>query len=146
MVKHLTLKLGCWVDYAVLDYLMQLDGIDKVEVNEDKDTLDIYYNDVIISLMIILMEIEFVLQVQKIPYVIGFDKHSNKVLKEKEVIVDLVCCEYCVMGNIYDLLGINGIDKVCTDYDGIKSNNIKFFISYDDNIISEEDVNNWKYI
>ena len=36
-MKHLTLNLECWIDMEVLDYLMQLDGVDKAEVNEDKD-------------------------------------------------------------------------------------------------------------
>ena len=57
-MKHLTLNLECWIDMEVLDYLMQLDGVDKAEVNEDKDTLDIYFDDKIIPLKILVMEVE----------------------------------------------------------------------------------------
>ena len=145
-MKHLTLNLECWIDMEVLDYLMQLDGVDKAEVNEDKDTLDIYFDDKIIPLKILVMEVELFLKIDKIPSIIGFDKNSDKELVKKNVTVDDICCEYCVMGNVYDLLLMKGIEKVSTDYDFEKWENINFFIEYDKDLISEEDVNKWKFV
>ncbi len=145
-MKHLTLKLECWIDMEVLQYLMQLDGVDKVEVNEDKDTLDIYFDDKIIPLKILVMEVELFLKIDKVPSIIGFDKNSDKELIKKTVTIDDICCEYCVMGNVYDLLLMKGIEKVSTDYDFEKWENVNFFIEYDKDLISEEDVNKWKFV
>lgn len=145
-MKHLTLNLECWIDMEVLEYLMQLDGVDKALVNEDKDTLDIYYDDKIIPLKILVMEVELFLKIDKLPSIIGFDKHSDKELVKKKVVVEDICCEYCVMGNIYDLLLMKGIEKVSTDYDFEKWENVNFFIEYDKDLISEEDVNKWKFV
>jgi L-fucose isomerase len=78
--------------------------------------------------------------------IIGFDKNSDKELVKKTVTVDDICCEYCVMGNVYDLLLMKGIEKVSTDYDFEKCENINFFIEYDKDLISEEDVNKWKFV
>lgn len=145
-MKHLTLNLECWIDMEVLEYLMQLDGVDKALVNEDKDTLDIYYDDKIIPLKILVMEVELFLKIDKLPSIIGFDKHSDKELVKKNVVVEDICCEYCVMGNIYDLLLMKGIEKVSTDYNFEKWENVNFFIEYDKDLISEEDVNKWKFV
>lgn len=145
-MKHLTLNLVCWIDMEVLEYLMQLDGVAKAEVNEDKDTLEIYYDDKIIPLKVLVMEVELFLKMEKTPSIIGFDKNSQKELVKKVVTVDDICCEYCVMGNIYDLLFMKGIEKVTTDYDFVEWRNINFFIEYDKDLISEEDVNKWKFV
>ena len=145
-MKHLTLNLECWIDMEILEYLMQLDGVDKALVNEDKDTLDIYYDDKIIPLKVLIMEVELFLKIEKLPSIIGFDKHSDKNLMKKTIVVEDICCEHCVMGNIYDLLLMKGIEKVSTDYDFVKWENINFFIEYDKELISEEDVNKWKFV
>ena len=145
-MKHLTLNLECWIDMEVLEYLMQLDGVSKALVNEDKDTLDVYYDESIMPLKILIMEIELFLNHEKVPFIIGFNKHSDSILNERVVIVDDVCCEYCVMGNIYDLLLMKGIEEVNTDYDFKKWKDVKINIKYDKNIISEDEVNKWKYV
>lgn len=145
-MKHLTLKLECWIDMEVLEYLMQLDGVDKAEVNEDKDTLDIFYNDAIIPLKILIMEIELFLKIDKVPSIIGFNKHSDVEHNEKVFVIDDICCEYCVMGFVCDLLLTKGINEVSTDYDFVNYENVKFFVKYDKNIISEEEVNKIKYV
>ena len=41
---------------------------------------------------------------------------------------------------------MKGIEKVSTDYDFEKWENINFFIEYDKDLISEEDVNKWKFV
>ena len=45
---------------------------------KDKDTLDIYFDDKIIPLKILVMEVELFLKIDKIPSIIGFDKNSDK--------------------------------------------------------------------
>ena len=122
-MKHLTLNLECWIDMEVLDYLMQLDGVDKAEVNEDKDTLDIYFDDKIIPLKILVMEVELFLKIDKIPSIIGFDKNSDKELVKKTVTVDDNRKELKYKLKLTP--GENKLEIIAYNIDGIKSKHVK---------------------
>ena len=68
---------------------------------------------------------------------------NSKNKKDTIVIKDL-CCEYCLMSMIEDLLEIDGIESAFTDFDYHKKNNVNIFITYNDKLIKNNQLNEIK--
>ena len=125
------------------DYLISLKGINDVKISNDNYLeVNINYDNKIIDDKIILKEIYLFLDIyninKEIPSLLGFNKYKDNVSKYETTIKD-ACCEYCLMGFIEDLYEKDGIISVKTNYH-INLWNIKINISYDNSIISKEEI------
>ena len=135
---ELTLKYDCLIDKEIKDYLLKINGIEDIKINLDTGEIYIKYNN--ISIKLILMEVELFLDVVKFPSLIGFDKHSKNKLLDYEMVINDLCCEYCLKTNIDILFETNGIESVRTDFDYINNKDVKIFIKYDNNKINIESI------
>jgi len=133
----LTLKYDCLINSDLKNYLLTIKGIEKVVIDDD---ICIEYDSNLISIKMIVINIDLFLKTTNVPSLIAFDKHSKNNLLEQEIILDDLCCEYCLKGSIEDLLLIDGIENVWTNYDYNKKSDIKVFIKYDNKKISEEKI------
>ncbi len=139
-MQKITLKLDCWLNDELKNYLMELNGISKVTIDKDKDVIDIAYDSTLTNVFIIKNEIEIFLKIEKTPSFVMFDKHSKEITKNYEILIKDLCCEYCLKGFIEELLLKDGIEKVSSDFDYINLNNVKININYNDKILSEKDI------
>ena len=138
-MKELTITIDCWSHKELKEYLNSLKGISEVDINgEDKLEIYIKYNSDLITLKIIELEILSFLKLLNVPSIMGFDKHSDKNLKEYLIIRKDICCEYCVKGVVEDLFFLDGIEKVEATLE--KDTIIK--IKYDSKVLSLNDVKN----
>ena len=135
---ELTLKYDCLIDKEIKDYLLKINGIEDIKINLDTGEIYIKYNN--IGIKLILMEVELFLDVVKFPSLIGFDKHSKNKLLDYEMVINDLCCEYCLKTNIDILFETDGIESVRTDFDYINNKDVKIFIKYDNNKIDIESI------
>lgn len=140
-MKELTLKYDSYDLYSDIEnYLLTLKGIKKVNFNEDNNEVFIEYDSNTITIKLILMEIDLFMNTNS-PSLFGFDKHSNNKLLDYEIVINNLCCEFCLKGNIEDLILIDGIESARTDYDYTKNKrNVKIFIKYDNNLVNIEKI------
>ena len=142
-MKALTLKVEhlYGIDKEFNIYMLNFNGIE--EVNVDQGTLDIYikYDENKISINRIKLETMLFLGLNTIPYLLAFDKHYKEHLEDDVVIINNLCCEYCLKGMIEELLMTEGISKASSDYDYMNNKNVKIYISYDKRIITKEQLN-----
>ena len=134
-MNTISLKLNTWVYDELIDYLKSINGIKNVEISND---ITIYYDN--ISLKVIIKEIYLFLNILNIPSILSFDKHLSNNLKEYQILINDLCCEYCLMSDIEELLYINGINSAYSNYDFKDKNNVVIYITYDSSIISKEEL------
>lgn len=140
-MKELTITFDdLWLDKELKEYLSTLKGIHNVEIDLKYESITIRYNSELISIKIIKLEILTFMDVLKTPSVISFNKHSNKILTKTTIVIKDLCCEYCLKGMIEELLLINGIEKVDTNFDYINKKDVPLHIEYDKELISKEDI------
>lgn len=141
-MKELTLKVeylyGADEEFGL--YMKDFNGIE--EAKYDKDTLDVYikYDETKISLNRIKLEVFLFLGINTMPSLLAFDKHSKNKLEKATITIKDLCCEYCLKGMVEELLFVDGIEKVETDFDYINKQDVNFSISYDRNIITEDKI------
>lgn len=126
-----------YLDVGIDEYLLTVKGINEVNVN-GKEVI-ISYDSKLISLKVIKLEIYLFLGIKN-PGILMFNKNSDIELTINNYILDDICCEYCLLGKIDELLDIEGIYKVINDYDGDSRKKVKINISYDKEVVS------WKMI
>ena len=81
----------------------------------------------------------------KIPSVIAFDKCvSNSHIRKNIIVIKDICCEYCLKDMIKELLVVDGIESAYTDFDYNNKFNVNIFITYNDEIIGKEKINELK--
>ena len=136
-MNKITIELDTILDKGLLEYLKTIDGIENCDINEGK--ISIVYKDNI-SLFVIVKEICLYLDILKIPSILSFDKYLPNNLKEYQILINDLCCEYCLMSDIEELLYINGINSAYSDYDFKDKNNVAIYITYDSSIISKEEL------
>lgn len=142
MINKVILKYDCDLYDDLSLYLLNLKGINNVIVNKNDNIIEILYDFNVISLYIISKEIELFLQIDKFPSLIGFDKCSNSKLEYYDIIIKDLCCEYCLKSNIWELLVIDGVSKVYTDFDYKCKDNVRINVLYDSNLISIREIIN----
>ena len=120
-------------------YLMNLNGVKLSLSRLDNEEVYIEYDSAVISLIVLKLELLNFLDCLKIPSIIAFDKHIKDGNKDTIVIEDL-CCEYCLKSMIEELLDMNGINSAATDFDYNNKQNVKIFITYDKDKISSLDL------
>lgn len=136
-MNKITIEIDTILDKGLLEYLKTIDGIENCDINEGK--ISIVYKDNI-SLFVIVKEICLYLDILKIPSILSFDKYLPNNLKEYQILINDLCCEYCLMSDIEELLYINGINSAYSDYDFKDKNNVVIYITYDSSIISKEEL------
>lgn len=136
-MNKITIEIDTILDKGLLEYLKTIDGIENCDIKEGK--ISIVYKDNM-SLFVIVKEICLYLDILKIPSILSFDKHLPNNLKEYQILINDLCCEYCLMSNIEELLYINGINSAYSNYDFKDKNNVVIYITYDSSIISKEEL------
>lgn len=125
-------------------YLMSLKGILNVNIeNEDQLIIYIKYNPDLITSEIIKMEILLFLDILNRPSILAFDKHPDIKTSVYKIIRDDICCDYCLKGAIEDLFGIEGIEKVESNFSEenyIKYEPIVININYNSDLIIYDDM------
>lgn len=141
-MDKLTLEIGNsdFLESGLIDYLYTLDGIKFAQVNAKDDKIYVEYNSSAISLKLLKREILLYLNIKKIPSIIAFDKHDIKHESKYTIVIKDLCCEYCLNGMIEDLLEINGIISAHTDFDYHNKNNVNIFVTYNEKIISQDEL------
>ena len=140
------------IDYAnyysdykeLIAYIKALKGVSDFKVEEDTIiTIDVKYDEKLITEKIIFLEIEAFLNLQRYPCLYSFDRHSKEKLILKKV-KPHICCECCFANIIYNLFETSGIEKVESDFYEVYyekhdvCGEYSLNISYDPNKISKE--------
>lgn len=129
-----------WLNKELEEHLLTQKGIINVEIDLKKETITIKYNNDLINIKIIILEILTFMDMLKIPSIISFDKHSKNITDKTNIIIKDLCCEYCLKGMIEKLLLTNGIEKVNNNFNYINKKDVQLNIEYDKEIISKEDI------
>ena len=145
-MEKLTLKIeySDFLDKELNEYLSSLNGVLFSKVDMEKNEIYVEYDSSIISLNILIMEILLYLDLKETPSIIFFDKHYEKGIKEDIIIIEDLCCEYCLKGMIDDLFGIDAIKSAYTDFNYIDKNNVNIYITYDDKALKLDELNKLK--
>lgn len=120
------------------EYLLSTDGIMdvKIENKEQNFFVTITYDET--KMFIERIEKEIKLYIDRInePIVVSFNKFEDSDVI-KEINIEDACCEYCMEGNIENLLQIDGIGSFSYNQD-TNYINIPAKLGYNPNKISEE--------
>lgn len=135
-MKELTIKIDDWLNKELEEYLKTLEGVLKVNIADD---IYLKYDENLITIKRLKLEIISFLKIKN-PIMIGFDKHSSRALETYELIIKDLCCEYCLKENITELLTIDGILQVSTNFDNHNKQNVVINIKYDEKIITREEI------
>lgn len=136
-MNKITIEIDTILDKGLLEYLKTIDGIENCDISEGK--ISIVYKDNM-SLFVIVKEICLYLDILKIPSILSFDKHLSNNLKEYQILINDLCCEYCLKADIGELLYINGINSAYSNYDFDDKDEVEIYITYDSSIISKEEL------
>lgn len=120
------------IDKELKTYLLTQDGVEKVEMIDNEDYLEINvdFNNKINPN--IIMNYIYLFQENKLPIMVEFNKEiieNKKILKYK---IDDLCCEHCYKNFIQALFDNKFINSVKSNYKFDKPlYNIEFIIEYD---------------
>ena len=136
MMEKVTLKINDYLDLEIKEYLENINGISKVNVNQKRDSLTVSYDINKISIYIIWEEILLFLDNKNHPCLMEFNKHKYG----KDIVINIkdLCCEYCLFSNIAHLLLNEGILSLRTDFDFIN----KYDVKYNNKLIDENELAN----
>lgn len=137
-MKELTIVLDDIIDKELFDYLSSLNGINKVNINYDDSKIYVNYDDKIVSLNVLKLEILSFLKLMNIPSIVAFKKNFENDLVDYTMIINDLCCEYCLKGMIEELLLIDGIMFANSEFNYSNKKNVKIYIKYDNSIIKED--------
>ena len=121
-----------------------LNGVKIIKINNDKNEIYVEYDSNIISLRLLKREILLYLDLVKIPSIVAFNKNFKNGIRKDCILIKDLCCEYCLNGMIEELLEIDGIESAYTDFDYNNKFNVNIFITYNDEIIGKEKINELK--
>ena len=136
-MNKITIEFDTILDNGLLEYLKTIAGIENCDINEGK--LSIVYKDSM-SLVVIVKEICLYLDILKIPSILSFDKHLPNKLEQYQILINDLCCEYCLKSDIEKLLYINGINSAYSDYDFYDKYNVIIYITYDSSVVFKEEL------
>lgn len=139
-MKELTITFDTiWINNQLVEYLSSLKGVIETKINQSKEEIYIKYNPNLISIKILKLEILLFLDVQKIPSIIAFNKHSKNKTTKTIITIKDICCEYCFKSTIEELLMIDGIESAFSEFsnDYSKSKNVIINIEYDSTLINK---------
>lgn len=145
-MNKLTLKIeySDFLDKELNEYLSSLNWVLFSRVDMEKNEIYVEYDSTIISIKVLKMEIILYLNLNNTPSIISFDKHYEKGIKEDVIIIEDLCCEYCLKGMIDDLLEYDAIKSAYTDFNYIDKNNVNIYITYDNKALKSDKLNKLK--
>lgn len=121
-------------------YLLSLNGVIDIKIDNKKDEIYIKYNSKVISINLIILELKTFLKILKKPTIIKFNKICNKKKNKIFIIVDS-CCEYCLKGFIEDLILLDGIESISVEFNCISYFKTPISIGYNKELFNEEEIN-----
>lgn len=133
-MNRITIEFDTFLDKGLLEYLKTIDGIEDCEINDGK--LTIIYK--LISLKVMIKEACLYLDILRRPSVLSFDKHLTNKLEEYKLVINDLCCEFCLMHDIEELLYVDGINSAYSNYDYDDKDEVEIYITYDGSIISKD--------
>ena len=133
-MNRITIGFDTFLDNGLLEYLKTIDGIENCDINDGK--LTIIYK--FISLKVIIKEICLYLDILRRPSVLSFDKHLTNKLEEYKLVINDLCCEFCLKHDIEELLYVDGINSAYSNYDFDDKDEAEIYITYDSSIISKD--------
>ena len=139
-MDELTLKIDCWINKEIKDYLLSINGIFEVNINSIENEINIKYNHNLINIKVLINEILLFLDILKTPSIISFDKHSKQKTEKYSIIIKNLCCEYCLKNMINDLLVIDGIETANSNFDYHNKTNVIISINYNSKLINKEKI------
>lgn len=142
--KKLTLEIDYWMHKELKDYLLSLDGVFDVTIQDEGNFfVHIEYNPDLISTKILKVETLLFLDALRMPCLVSFDKHATYKTKSYNIIIKDLCCEFCFRGFIDDLFMIDGIVKAESqfiDEPYQSKQNVTISIFYNPELINEEEI------
>ena len=124
--------------YQLEEYLLSIDGITDVKKEERGYNffITVTYDERKIFIERIEKEILLYVDSLNVPVIVSFNKfEDNEVIKE--IVIEDGCCEYCMKGNIENLLQLDGIGTFSynqdTDYINVSAK-----LGYNPDKISKE--------
>lgn len=141
-MKKLTIQIdhANYLEDGLKNYLQSLNGTSQVTINKFDNKIDITYNPTIVNLKLIKLEILLYLNLQNLPSIISFDKHSKKKVSKRMITIENLCCEYCLKNRIEELLETEGIESAYFDFDYHKKDFVNILITYDNELIGDSEV------
>lgn len=119
-MSELTIILSSFGHKDLKDYLLSLDGVSKVKIeNERYLKIDVKYDSKKIASKVIKMEITLFLNLLKTPSLLAFDKHSPESTENYQIIKKEPFCEICIASAMDRLFEMDGIEKVESSYNYI---------------------------
>ncbi len=142
-MKQLTLLINDidWLNKELEEYLLTQEGIVNCKVSPEDNEINITYDSSTTNIAIIKNHIYLFLYITNGASILAFDKHSKNILHKHKLIIKDLCCEYCLMGFIEELLDTIGIEKASSDFDYRNKVNVSIDIEYDESLISLEEIN-----
>ncbi len=139
-LERITFIFNFWGHKELKSYLESLNGVKKVDIDDEKDLIiNIDYEAKKITPKILQLEITTFME-NSIPALISFNKHFKGAKKETILVKD-VCCEYCYMDMIEELFNTKGIVSAWSNYEEIDNHyNISLYVEYDPSILTNEDI------
>ena len=133
------LKVNGVVRPEIKEYLLSQDGITNVDVNYDDFFIEINVeHDDKVTPVMVMKYIDLFCE-YKYSRLVEFNKVTNKEVKILKYNVYDMCCEFCYMNLMQDLLENDNIISAKSDYDLRRSAfNVNFTIEYINS--SEEDI------
>ncbi len=141
-MKKLTFMIDDWGHKELQEYLNSLKGMISVEIkNEKKLEINLKYDETLITPDIIKMEILFFLELQTRPSILAFDKHYKNKTSDTSIIIDDLCCEYCLKNAIEELFHVDGIECVTSNFvEGEFEEKVILNIKYNSHLINHEKI------
>ncbi len=142
-MNRLTLELDCFMYDGLEEYLLELSGVIEITIsNLNNLVIDVRYDSTLISFQILKLEILFYLGQLKVPSIVSFNKHSKVNTKQYNIVTKDLCCEFCFRGMIDDLINIDGIEKVTSDFDenAYYNKEVMVTINYNPRLVKEEEL------
>ena len=141
-MKTVTLGVNDWFQPDMCEYLRALNGVKIVKIDNEKERVEVSFDEKLTSFKIIKYEVYIYLKILNLPSLIYFDKHSNNKLTKYDIIIKYLCCDFCLKGMMEDLFDVNGIEKADCNFDVNykKRENVIINIEYDDTIINEDEI------
>lgn len=130
-----------WVSEPIKEYLSSLKGVLQVDIKSDKEEIYIKYDLNLTSIKILKLEMLTFMNVD-IPSIIAFNKHSKTDTTKTTITIKDLRCEYCLKGMIEELLDMDGIESTYSDFNFNNKDNITINITYDNKLITKEQINN----
>lgn len=147
-MKQISLEFDDSPRIGLREYLLKLNGIFEVEITfTEFIKITIKYDPILINLNVIKLEIIAYLDLFNLPSLISFDKNVGVVGNidneiNYDIIINNLCCEYCLRNMIDQLLNMESILSAYSDYGKLNFQKDKVFIhiKYDSNLITLEEI------